>query len=129
MLSFLFMIVRFVRGIIKGFQDPEFKGLFYFVISLLVVGVTFYHYAEGWRVLDALYFSVATLTTIGYGDFTPKTDMGKMFTIIYVFVGVGTLLGFLNLVSHHAGENDPIHRLIVGSRRTSESETEREEKK
>ncbi len=118
MLSLVFVVTRFVRGMIEGFRDPEFKGLFYFVISLLLTGTTFYHFVEGWRWLDSLYFTVATLTTIGYGDFTPTTDLAKIFTILYVFVGIGTILGFINLVSHHAGENDPIHRFLVGKRKT-----------
>ncbi len=118
MLSLAFIVIRFVRGMLEGFRDAEFKGLFYFVISLLVTGAAFYHFVEGWRVLDSLYFSIATLTTIGYGDFTPQTDLGKIFTMFYIFVGVGTILGFLNLVSHHSGENDPIHRFLVGKRKT-----------
>jgi heme/copper-type cytochrome/quinol oxidase subunit 1 len=37
-----------------------------------------------------------TLTTIGFGDFVPATDLGKIFTIVYVFMGLGILLGFVN---------------------------------
>ena len=33
-----------------------------------------------------------TITTVGYGDFTPKTDIGKIFTIIFAIIGVATWL-------------------------------------
>jgi voltage-gated potassium channel Kch len=55
----------------------------------IFLGSTFYHFKEGWDWLDSIYFSVVTLATVGYGDFTPQTDVGKIFTMFYVFVGVG----------------------------------------
>lgn len=59
----------------------------------------FYSTIEKWSILDSFYFSVVTLATIGYGDFVPNTDIGKMFTIIYIFIGVGTLVSFVTLLA------------------------------
>jgi hypothetical protein len=67
------------------------------VLFTLIVGTVFYHLVEGWRILDSAYFSVITLTTIGYGDFSPQTDLGKLFTILYAFAGVGLLATYLQL--------------------------------
>ena len=58
-------------------------------------------YAEGWRFSNALYFSAITLTTIGYDDFSPQIDLGKIFTIIYIGFGVGLILTFVNTVFNH----------------------------
>lgn len=66
------------------------------VMSVLAIGVVFYHYVEGLRWLDSLYFCVVTLTTVGYGDITPKTDLGKLFTIFYLLIGIGIIAAFLN---------------------------------
>jgi Ion channel len=58
------------------------------VLIILICGMFFYHQIEGWRYLDALYFSSTTLAAVGYGDFYPKTDLGKIFTIFYQFIGI-----------------------------------------
>jgi|SRR3989338_6614648 len=80
------------------------KRILYVVILMMLLlfgGATFYHKFEGWRYIDALYFSAATMTTVGYGDITPKTDAGKIFTIFFVFAGVGMALYGLTLLAAH----------------------------
>lgn len=59
----------------------------------LCVGATFFSTQRGWDTLDCVYFSVLTLTTIGYGDLTPQSDSQKIFTIFYVLVGF-CILGY-----------------------------------
>lgn len=76
-------------------------GILMTLVFVLLLGATVYHYVEGWKFLDALYFSAYTMTTVGYGDFTPKTDIGKAFTIFYVFTGVGIGLYGLSLLASH----------------------------
>ena len=75
--------------------------VFIMIIIVLFGGAIFYHYVEGWRYLDAIYFSSYTITTVGYGDFTPKTDLGKIFTIFYIFTGVAIALYGLSLMASH----------------------------
>lgn len=77
--------------------------IYVLVLMLLVLfgGATFYHFIEKWRYIDALYFSAATMTTVGYGDITPKSDAGKIFTIFFVFTGVGMALYGLSLIAAH----------------------------
>ena len=75
--------------------------VFIIILIFLFGGATFYHYVEKWRYLDALYFTSYTITTVGYGDITPKTDTGKIFTIVYVFAGVGIALYGLSLMASH----------------------------
>ena len=94
--------LKFTKTLISSYSDPDMKGLIEILVFILSFGTLFYHFVEGWSILDSLYFSVATLVTVGYGNFAPKTDIGKMFTIVYIFVGVGAFLGFMNLyIAHH----------------------------
>lgn len=59
------------------------------IIFLFVVFGTFvFHRIEGWRYLDSLYFVITTLGAVGYGDFYPKTDLGKVLAMCYIVIGV-----------------------------------------
>lgn len=75
-----------------AWRDPAFRFLAFAAGGILLAGTLFYHYYEGWRLLDSLYFCVITLATVGYGDFSPKTDFGKIFTMIYILIGIGLLV-------------------------------------
>ena len=65
-------------------------------ILIILAGSIFYHYVEGLAWIDALYFSVVTISTVGYGDFSPQTVTGKLFTIFYIITGIGILFSFIN---------------------------------
>jgi voltage-gated potassium channel len=96
------MLRRFVRAIRDAWKsDQAFRYLLALVISLLVSGTTFFTLVEGWSVLDSFYFSVTTLTTVGFGDPAPATAAGKIFTIVYIFVGLGVIGGFINVLAKH----------------------------
>lgn len=82
-------------------KDKNNRTLILSTLSILVTGTCVYHVAEGWNWLDAVYFSVITLTTVGYGDFSPETTFGKVFTIFYVLTGMGILFGFINAFYNH----------------------------
>jgi voltage-gated potassium channel len=69
------------------------------ILILIVIGTAGFHFIEGWNVLESFYTTVMTLTTIGYGDFAPKTRGGMLFTVMLVIFGVGTMLYTVGLVA------------------------------
>jgi voltage-gated potassium channel len=50
-------------------------------------------------VVDAFYFSVTTLTTVGLGDLSPTTAISKLFTVVYIFAGLSIVLGFIEILA------------------------------
>ena len=90
-----------IHTFIEFLRDKNYRSLLGASIVILFGGALFYHIIEGWTYLDSVYFSAITLTTIGYGDFSPQTDAGKIFTILYIGIGVGLILTFVNTVFNH----------------------------
>ena len=75
----------YLLNIVLSFlRDKEYRKLLGITTVIIGLSTVFYHYIEGWSWIDAAYFSVITLTTIGY-----------------IIIGVGVILGFVNAVYHH----------------------------
>lgn len=102
MLSFLMVFRSLFQALRRGWHDPQFRGLLYLTLGLLLAGTFFYHRVEGWKLFESLYFSVVTLATVGYGDFSPQTAAGRVFTIFYILIGLGILVGLATQIATHA---------------------------
>lgn len=99
MLTFLIAFVRLFNSVRRSLADPEFRALLAMLGLLLLGGTVFYSRVEGWPMLDALYFAVATLSTTGYGDLAPTTNAGKIFTIVYIALGVGVFAALVGKIA------------------------------
>ena len=97
--------MHFFHTILQFLRIPEYRELLFTTMLVLGFGSVVYRYLEGWNWLDSIYFSVITLTTIGYGDIAPKTDAGKLFTIFYILIGLGIILSFINTVYEHYNDS------------------------
>jgi hypothetical protein len=119
MIEFFITTLRLLRGITSAWKrDPQFRSLVVLVLVTLLGGTIFYSLEEGWSVVDAFYFSVTTLTTVGLGDLAPETTLGKLFTVVYIFAGIGIILGFIDTVAKET------LRQQRGARRDEESQEE-----
>lgn len=80
---------RLFRGVGRALGEPDVRAVVVLALSLIALATVFHRIVEGWSLLDAAYFSVVTIATVGYGDLAPQTALGKIFTIGYIFAGIG----------------------------------------
>src|SRR4030095_16458334 len=62
------------------------------VLLAITVGTVSFRLIEGWSILDSLYATVQTVTTVGFGDVTPQTTLGRVFATGFMLFGVGIVL-------------------------------------
>ena len=53
-------------------------------------------YSESETLIRIIYFAVTTLTTIGFGDFNPKSEVERIYTVLVVLLGVCCFSIFMN---------------------------------
>lgn len=96
---------------IKTMKHSKYTYRIPVLIALLtiVVGSVFYHYVEDFSWVDAYYFTIGTMFTVGYGDFAPVTELGKIFTTFYMVVGVGIIGGLLRVAIQHRVEHSSLN--------------------
>jgi voltage-gated potassium channel len=84
-------------------------------LAILIVGTAGYMIIEDWRFLDALYMTVITISTVGYREINQIGDVGRVFTILLVAIGVGFTLYVAAAVVQFMVEGRM--RIILGRRR------------
>ncbi len=65
------------------------------LVTVMTLGTIGFMVAEGLSLADAVYFSIVTVATVGYGDIYPATFTGKILAITLIITGVGTFLGVI----------------------------------
>lgn len=68
------------------------------LIGMIILGTVVYKFLEGWTWIQSFYFSVITLSTVGYGDLHPTNDVSRLFTAFYILLGVAIALSALAVI-------------------------------
>jgi voltage-gated potassium channel len=77
-----------------------------FVFVWIIAATSVYYYLENWNLIDSFYFSVVTLTTVGYGEMYPTTTPSKLFTAFYSLSGVFLFLSAVTILGSHIIKKD-----------------------
>lgn len=91
------------------------------IAAMILVGTFGFHFIEGYSWLESVYVATQTVTTVGYGDLPPRTVAGKMFTTVFILLGVGTVLYALTVMAQGLIESEVV-AAMVGGRKTKEME-------
>jgi voltage-gated potassium channel len=81
------------------YSDRDVRNVALLLVGVIALATGFYAWMEGWSLLDSAYFAVTTITTTGAGSLAPSTGPGKLFTIVYMVVGLGLFLTLVQLMA------------------------------
>ncbi len=74
----------------------QFRAATILILIIVPIGIAGYMIFEERTLFESIYLTIITLTTIGYGDVVPSTEIGRVFTLGLVFAGLGALAFFLS---------------------------------
>jgi|GWRWMinimDraft_6_1066014.scaffolds.fasta_scaffold172201_1 voltage-gated potassium channel len=83
------LYIEILYAIRSGFRSSRFLALLSVSSVIAVSFAVLFMLIEHWRFVDALYFAVVSMATVGYGDLSPQTDLGKLISIPFLMIGIG----------------------------------------
>lgn len=96
----LFKSTSVFKTYINAYNSIKYELLLFFIVSAAIlyisaIGIYYFEYEEQpdkfKSVFHCLWWSITTLTTVGYGDMYPVTIGGKAFTFLTLVIGLGTI--------------------------------------
>lgn len=92
-------VIDLWRGVAAAFRDKRVRSLLAFTFTLIGLATILFAWIEDWDYVDALYFSVMTIATVGYGDLAPVTTLGRLVTVAYVIIGLGIFVAAVTAIA------------------------------
>ena len=89
MAAFLIPLLKSVKTLVRQLRRSNVGIALIPIFLLLIIGTIAFSLLEGWSWFDSLYATVITITTVGYGDLSPTTVLGRIFAIIFTLVAIG----------------------------------------
>jgi hypothetical protein len=77
------------------FSFKRLRYLLFLPLAVVIVGTIGFMSIEHLSFLDAFYFTITTISTVGYGDILPTTAGAKIFAIIIIIFGIGSFITLL----------------------------------
>ena len=86
----MFFLINFFKNIKILSNSSYGKVYLIFLIASLLFG-NYMYFIEDFNLIDTYYFLFVTATTVGFGDMSVKTDIGKLIIPLYMIISIGSL--------------------------------------
>ena len=68
------------------------------LLGLIIIGTVSFRALENWTWIQSFYFTIVTLTTVGYGDLHPTSDESRLFASFFILLGVGVAVSAIGII-------------------------------
>ncbi len=116
---FGFLLHRVVAHLISSVHQSRIVFAVVLIVVTAAVGTIGYQLLEGWDLMDGLYMTVISMTTVGYGETRPLTTTGRIFTMLLVVASIGIAGYAISTVAGYVVEGE-LNRLFRGRRMQKE---------
>ncbi|SEV96366.1 potassium channel family protein [[Clostridium] fimetarium] len=121
-LTKLFKLIAYAMRLFKKtkkfFDTNGFKYIILITMAFIAIGGGLIHYAEGLSFQDGIWWAFVTASTVGYGDISPETGLGRFIATILMLVGIGmigsltsTITSYFLNIKTKTVKNDIIHTI------------------
>lgn len=86
----MFIIFRLLRKTVPKILQERITRIFIWIMAIIAYGTIGFHLIEGQSWTISFYWTIVTIATVGYGDFSPETNLGMYFAITLIVLGIGS---------------------------------------
>ena len=97
------------KEIIRNWSRHYFKRVWYAILIFLIVlvsGIVGFMLIEGYSFINALFMTVITISTVGYGEVEPLSQQGKLFSIALIIFNIGVFAYAVSVITSFIIDGD-----------------------
>jgi voltage-gated potassium channel len=95
---------------LEKFSFNATRKAFLMVVGIVLFGVSGYIFLEDYSLLEAIYMTILTMSTVGFAEVKPLSDAGRVFTIFLILSSLSVFTYFLTLISKYILDGDFINQ-------------------
>ena len=107
------MLTKVGRVLRPFFKTNGFIYLIYCSIGFIIIGTFGIAITEQKTLFDALWWTIVTITTVGYGDISPVTSVGRVIAILLMIFGIGFISTLTSTLTNYFAQKAHSHKLEI----------------